>query len=119
MSRKHAIAGAVHSAKTYSRDNSVVHQSQPKSQMEVVSKSRKSLLRGRESIEFGLAGPFTHRSMPREAEEYSDQVCPSPTAVVTQSVRPTIELLHSDTSCTTIEVAGVESTSSSGSFLRY
>ena len=88
MSRKHAIAGAVHSAKTYSRDNSVVHQSQPKSQMEVVSKSRKSLLRGRETVEFGLAGPFTYRSMPREAEEYSDQVCPSPTAVVTQPVRP-------------------------------
>ena len=31
---------------------------------------------------------------------------------------PTIELLHSDTSCTTIEVADVESTSFSGSFLR-
>ena len=41
VSRKHAIAGAVHSAKTYSRDNSVVHQRQPKSQMEVVFKSRK------------------------------------------------------------------------------
>ena len=43
VSRKHAIAGAVYSAKTYSKDNSVVHQTQPKSQMEVVSKSRKSL----------------------------------------------------------------------------
>ena len=41
VSRKHAIAGAVHSAKTYSKANSVVHQRQPKSQMEVVSKSRK------------------------------------------------------------------------------
>ena len=41
VSRKHAIVGAVHSAKTYSKDNSVVHQRQPKSQMEVVFKSRK------------------------------------------------------------------------------